>query len=369
MKITEENLKTIEACRYCLMCRHVCSSEFISYRESDTPRGRAILLYNIYKGDADYDDDTIESIYNCFLCGCCWSWCEGRDEGGYNIPELIKFARKDIVSRGKAPLAAEKMRKSLIEKDNPYDIKKSNSFSQSIEEKKADITYYMGPEISFRNHEIAEAAVKIFDKLKVNFTLLKDEPTSGKILDMLGYHDDAIKKAEKLYKRIKDTECSTVIVSDPLAYDAFKNDYHMWGFKFTDIKVLHLSEYLADLIKAGKLKLGKTKEKVSLADSEYLGRFNGIFDQPRVVIEFSAGSNFVEMRWNREKLLATGEVAFVFQNKKFASGRELGDKICIMAKDVGAKKVVTLSATAKNNINKCPEAKTIDIAEFVAELI
>ena len=142
-KLNDNNRKTILACRYCPMCRHVCSSEFISYKESDTPRGRAILLYNIYECGKQYDHGTVDSIYNCFLCGCCLSWCQGYEEGGYNIPELIKFARRDIVCQGLEPQAIKDLKEAIIEKDNIYGINKSDSVTYNIDEKQAEVLYYL----------------------------------------------------------------------------------------------------------------------------------------------------------------------------------------------------------------------------------
>ena len=368
--ISKNNLDTIKACRYCPMCRQSCPSEFISYKESDTPRGRAMLLQSVYIAGKEYDKSTVEAIYNCFVCGSCKSWCAGFEIGAYNIPELIKFARKDIVRKGQTLEVVESIKASLLESDNPYQIVKSASFSQTIEEKKADVLYFMGSEINFRNPEIARAAIKIFNHLNISYTLLKNEPESGKILDLLGYPDQAIIKAGQIHSRIINSGCKKVVVSDPLAYDALKNDYPGWGFKFDPkVKILHMSEYLAELVKSGSLELAKTTEKITLADSEFLGRFNAVFVAPREIIKSSAGDNFVEMRWNREKLLSTGEAAFTFNDRLFTQGDKLGGKIRIQANDIDCTIIITLSATAKNNIGDHADIKAVDIAEFVAELI
>ncbi len=368
--LLKNNSDTIKACRYCPMCKQSCPSEFISYMESDTPRGRAMLLHSVYIAEKEFTQSTIEAIYNCFVCGSCKSWCAGFEVGAYNIPELMKFARRDIVQKEMTPEVVKSIKTSLIANDNLYQKEKSASFSQSIVERKSDILYFMGSEINFRNPEIAIAAIIIFDHLNISYSLLKNEPESGKILDLIGYREAAIEKAGRLYERIISSGCKTVVVSDPLAYDAFKNDYPGWGFKFDpEVKIVHLSEYLAVLIQSGRLKLSKTNEKITLADSEFLGRFNNIFEEPRVIVKSSACENFVEMRWNREKLLSTGEAAFTFNQQLFTKGDKLGEKIRAQAIDIQCKHIVTLSATAKNNIGCHTGIKAIDIAEFVAGLL
>lgn len=368
--ITKNNLTTMEACRYCPMCRQSCPSEFISYRESDTPRGRAMLLHGVYKGGKEFDGSTIQAIYNCFVCGACKSWCEGYDLGGYDIPELIRFARRDIVSKGLAPEAVEVMKVSLLEKDNARNLDKQSAFTATAEEIKADILYYLGEEVNYKNHEIAEAVTGILKKSGVSYTLLKDEPSGGKILDLLGYREEAKEKAKVLLGRIKATGCTTLLVSDPLAYDAFKNDYPEWGLDLGEgLTIVHVSEYFSGQIQSGKLKLKKTNARVTLADSEYLGRFNEVYEAPREVIRASAGDYYAEMQWHHGYLQSTGEAAFTFDGEVFNRGDELGKKISVKAREVKAGIIITLSATAKNNIGSNNDLKVMDIAEFVAELM
>jgi Fe-S oxidoreductase len=352
------------------MCRQSCPSEFISYRESDTPRGRAIILQSVYKTGKEFTPAGIEAIYNCFVCGSCTSWCAGAEVGHYDIPELIKYARRDIVKRKLAPEAVQALRKSLIDNENRFGINKSESFTAKVKESKADILYLAGEEINFRNKEIAEAMMKIFRHLKAKVSMLRDEPSSGKVLDLLGYLEDAKKQALKLAQRIKSSGCKTVVISDPLTLHALRKDFPEWSVKLpAGIKVLHSSEYIAGLIRSGKIKLAKSNKKVTLADSEFLGRFNNIYDPPREIIKSTAESSFTELKWNRDKLLTTGESALTFDGRIFPFGKELGEKIAVLVNDIRAKYVITLSAAAKNNLSGYREFRALEISEFVADLI
>ncbi len=123
----EKNIKTLMACRYCPMCKQVCTSGNLSKFESDFPRGRALNIYSVFKGTKEYDSDIVNSIYNCFLCGVCMAHCEGEI---YNIPELIKATRKDIVDLKKEPDIVQKIRKSLVENDNIFDLGKKSAFKE-----------------------------------------------------------------------------------------------------------------------------------------------------------------------------------------------------------------------------------------------
>lgn len=107
--------------------------------------------------------------------------------------------------------------------------------------------------------------------------------------------------------------------------------------------------------------------KVTLADSEFLGRNNGIYEASREVIKASADENFAEMQWHYEYLQSAGEAALTFDGNLFDRGKELGRKISQKAEDIKAETIVTLSATAKNNIAATTGLQVMDIAEFVKE--
>lgn len=364
-EISTKELNTIKACRYCPMCRQSCPSEFINYKESDTPRGRAILLHNVYKGGKAFEASAIESIYNCFLCGACKSWCAGQELGGYDIPELIKFARKDIVDQGLAPLAIQQIRTALILNDNTSGLEKERAFTANITEKKAGLLFLLGADVNFFNPEIARVFMDILDKCEVDYSLLKGEPSSGKELDLLGYHEDAVQKARILHERITNIGSNLIVVADPLVYDALKNDYCRWSLPL-ESEVLHVSEYLALLIKEGKLSFRSVRSKVTLADSEILGRSNGLYEAPRDVIKAIAPENFVEMQWNRAYMQSVGEAAFTFDEKPFDRGKDLGRKLVEKAVAAQAEMIIVLSATAKRNISAATDLQVMDIAEFVA---
>lgn len=365
-KITQNNLDTIAACRYCPMCRQSCPSEFISYRESDTPRGRAILLHNIYKGDKEFDQSAIEAVYNCFLCFSCRSWCEGYNVKGYDIPELIKFARRDIVEKRMAPKIIEKIKTSLVEYNNSLGIDRKEAFTvQQKRTETGEVLYILGEGVNYINKEIAKSVINILDKVYINYAYLRDEPACGKILDLLGYRNEAHEKAMIMAGKIKASGCKTVVVSDPLTYDAFMKDYPDWGINLEGLEIMHVSQFIEKLIKSGKLKVNQSDVKVTLADSEYLGRNNRVWDSPRLVIKSVAGDNYVEMQWHHDYMQPTGEAAFTFDDEIFTRGEELGKKISQKAEEAGAEVIVTLSAIAKRNISSTTDIKVLDIAEYM----
>ena len=358
MKI-KNNIETLKACRYCSMCRHVCTSGNISYHESDYPRGRALILDKILEGRIEYSPDLVNTIYNCCLCGVCWANCEG----GFKPHEFIKSARMDIVDQDKTPQEVAELTGKLIEGRNPY--RGPDKIFKGKEEQ-AEVLYYMGDFIKFNDHSIADSVLSILEKAGIKHTILENEPSDGKILNLLGFRDEAKKKAEKLNKRIIDLNPDIILVSDPISYDGFKNDFGSFDLELKP-EILHISEYIDYLLNKKRLKLKQVKKKVTLADSEFLGRFNKVFDAPRKVIKAITGDDIIEMKDSREKALATGEAAFIFNGVISGILDRLGSRICKEANDIGAEVIITLSGISKSGLKKCKGLEVFEISEFICQ--
>jgi Fe-S oxidoreductase len=127
-------------------------------------------------------------------------------------------------------------------------------------------------------------------------------------------------------------------VSSPHCYYTFKNEYPEFMVNF---EVIHMSEYLLDLIDAGRLTLsGEMNEIVTYHDPCYLGRHNNIYDAPRLLLEKVKGLTLLEMAdHGKNSLCCGGGGGRIWMDTPQAE--RFSDIRLKQATDVGAKVLVT----------------------------
>jgi Fe-S oxidoreductase len=164
-----------------------------------------------------------------------------------------------------------------------------------------------------------------------------------------------------------------ILVSSPHCYHTFKNEYPEFMVHFD---VVHVVQFLAQLIDEGRLVFsGEYARTVAYHDPCYLGRHNGVYDEPRKVLEQIPGLTLVELPESRETSLCCGGGGGRIWMETI-KGERFSDLRVAQAADIGAGVLATACPYCIANFedsrlalkdDNAPEVK--DITEIVAEVI
>ena len=116
-----------------------------------------------------------------------------------------------------------------------------------------------------RLKKVAAATVNILNKAGVDFGILGDkENCCGESIRKTGAEELFKLLAKENIKTFIDNGVKKILVSSPHCYHTFKNEYPEFKVNF---EVVHITQYLYELINTGRLKLTKDYEK-----KDYLSR-------------------------------------------------------------------------------------------------
>jgi Fe-S oxidoreductase len=369
--------------------------------------GKMRIGLALAEGKIQYNDNLLHILYACTLCGACDVGCKRNLD--LEIELTLEALRVKAVKDGKAPLPQHRrVAQNIMVQHNSLGAspeKRRNWLPQEIElSQKAEVLYFAGCSASYHNPEIAQATVKILDAAGVPFTLLEDEWCCGNILYSIGMIDEARKIARRNIEEVRKNGAGILLTSCAECYRMWKVDYpKMLNIATADLgfKVLHLTEYVDELINKGLLKLTKPVSlRLTYHDACSLSRLsepwipwqgerglwgvtnppiprrrgtNGVYENPRHILQSIPGVEFVEMIRKRENAFCCGAgrgVKEAFPDFAAWAAEERLKEF----KEVGAEALIVACPWCKNNFSEVIEAKgekikVFDISEIILEAI
>jgi len=335
--IKESGGDAFKRCFQCGLCDAVCPWN----------RVRSFSMRKLVR-QATFGFTEIESeeMWLCTTCGRCPQHCP-RDvqqiESGVAL-------RRVATEYGVFPASVKPVRTavgSLIGEGNPLGEDRKNrgdwAKGQSVKTftEEMEILYFPGcyPSFDPRAKKISTATAKILNSAGVDFGILGAKETCcGESIRKTGDEELFKRLARENIKTFIDNGVKKILVSSPHCYHTFKNEYPEFMVNF---EVIHITEYLLELMNAGRLELTKEIEKkITYHDPCYLGRHNGIFDEPREALKKVSGLELVEMPDSRiDSLCCGGGGGRVWMETQ--KGERFGDLRIDQAIEVGAELLVT----------------------------
>lgn len=128
---------------------------------------------------------------------------------------------------------------------------------------------------------IIKSVEKVFKSAGVNYTFADRDGgiCCGRPLMLAGKTDAAYETISANRKMILGSGCRTLVLSCPICYKIFKDEYALEG-----VEVLHYTQFIKRLVDEGKLKLTAGDERIVYHDPCELGRGCGVYKEPREVL-------------------------------------------------------------------------------------
>ena len=247
-------LAEIYSCPSCGLCIDVCP---MSEYKNDYKKTAVYFMRNIRRKNKR---EVRKMTEICLMCGKCVEVCP------LGIESLnIKMAQRANISY-------------RMKSDFGYLSQQPTANSQ---QPTAKVVYFAGC-MSHLTPKITRSMVRIFEEAKENYEFLDKNGSicCGRPMMLTGKVNEAKSLIEKNTELIKSSGAKRLVLSCPICYKVFKEEYHLEG-----IEILHHTQYINELIENDKIHVDRSDKRYVYHDPCELGRAFKVYDEPRNIID------------------------------------------------------------------------------------
>ncbi len=245
----------------------------------------------------------LAEIYSCPSCGLCIDVCP-MSEYKDNYKKTAVYFMRNVRKKNKrevrkmteiclmcgkcvevCPLGIESLNIKMAQRNKIYYKVKSDftylTENQEFKSPGTQIVYFAGC-MSHLTPKITRSMVKIFEQLNENYEFMDADGSicCGRPMMLTGKINEAKMLIEKNTELIKNSGAKRLILSCPICYKVFKEEYQLEG-----IEILHHTQYINELIEKDLLKIDRSDKRYVYHDPCELGRAFGVYEEPRNIID------------------------------------------------------------------------------------
>ena len=344
------------------------------------PMELMLILYRNFgikpkKGSEYYSE--IE-ILSCSRCGVCIDVCQMNTATGIQDMQAVYFLQsirneqvmEDITDKclvcGRCqdicPVGIHTDYHRLAQRESfrqlqPHDF----SYLQKEIVRKAEVVYFAGC-MSHLTPAIPKAMKKILDTARVDYLFLDEDRSvcCGRPMMLAGKTSQAEDLVRQNRELILNSGAGTLVTSCPICFRVFKEEYKL------EIRILHHTQYLLELIKKGKVPLQTYFRKVAYHDPCDLARGSGIIDEPRELLRKIADPVNTECD-GKDGLCCGGSLGLL--NTGSAERSSITKEALLPYLKDDPELLITACPLCKKTLAKHSPVQVMDIAELMEQAI
>ena len=267
----------VYSCPSCGVCIDACP---MSVRKANCKDATVYLNRMLRRGN---ERRIAEISDKCLLCGKCSAVCQVGVQG----PELRVAQR-------------ERRKFALSPTYSGIDVR---PMAEAVAGS-GGVLYFAGC-MTQLTPSIRRATTSLLDKAGVSWKMMDPDGglCCGRPLMMAGRSEQARELIAKNLEIIRASGCETLLLSCPICYKVFKEEYALEG-----VRVVHHSVFFQELIAAGRLQVRRDDAlKLVWHDPCELGRGCGVYEQPRQALA-AAGSLVEAGKHHAESICCGGSL-------------------------------------------------------------